>query len=88
MIRGSQRRLWLGLKSSRFGLVPVRRGYDGLEGGQAFWIDEEADAASAARFAADEAFALEGERHLMDGGRSDGEEAPDVGFSGRPRASE
>ena len=55
---------------------------------QAFWVDEEADAASAAWFAADEAFALEGERHLMDGGRSDGEEAPDVGFSGRPSEGE
>ena len=63
-------------------LVPLHRGYDGLKLWQAFWVDEEADAA------ADEAFALEGERHLMDGGRSDGEEAPDVGFSGRPRASE
>ena len=29
-------------------------------------------------------FTLEGEHHLMDGGRSDGEEALDVGFGGRP----
>jgi hypothetical protein len=35
---------------------------------------------AAACLAADEAFALEGERHLMDGRRSDGEEALDVGF--------
>ena len=65
-------------------LVPLHRGYDGLKLWQAFWVDKEADAASAAWFAADEAFALEGEHHLMDGGRSDGEEAPDVGLSGRP----
>jgi hypothetical protein len=50
---------------------------------QDFWVDEEADASSGARFAADEAPALEGEDHLMDRRRSDSEEALDVGFGGR-----
>ena len=70
------------------GLVALHRGYDGLEGRQGFWVDKETDTASAAWFAADEAFALEGEHHLMDGGRSDGEEALDVGFGGRPSEGE
>jgi hypothetical protein len=69
-------------------LVPLHRGYDGLKGWQDFWVDEETDAARAARLAADEAFALEGEHHLMDGRRSDGEEALDVGFGGRPSEGE
>ena len=34
------------------------------------------------------AFSLEGEHHLMDGRRGDGEEALDVGFSGRPSEGE
>lgn len=68
--------------------MALHRGYDGLEGRQGFWVDKETDTASAAWFAADEAFALEGEHHLMDGGRSDGEEALDVGFGGRPSEGE
>lgn len=59
-----------------------------MKGWQDIWVDLEADASSAAGFAADEALALEGEHHLMNRGRGDGEEALDVGFSGRPSEGE
>ena len=59
-----------------------------MKRGQEFWVDEEADASSGAGFAADEAFALEGEHHLMDGRRGHVEEALDVGFGGRPSEDE
>lgn len=64
-------------------LVPLHSGHDGLKGWQDCWVDKETDAASAACLAADEAFALEGEDHLMNGRRSDGEEALNVGFGRR-----
>jgi hypothetical protein len=69
-------------------LVPLHRGDDGLKGWQASWVDKETDATSAACVATDEAFAFEGEHHLMDGRRSDREEALDVGFGRRPPEDE
>jgi len=59
-----------------------------LEGRQNFRVDEETDAAWAACLSGDESFALGGEHHLMDGRRSDGEEALDVGLGGRPSEGE
>ena len=64
-------------------LVPLHRGYDGLEFWQNFRVDAEADASSAAWRSADETLAFEGEHHLMNGRGRDCEEALHVGLGGR-----
>ena len=50
---------------------------------QVFWADEQLDASRDARLAPDQSLTLEGQDHLMDGRRGDGEEALHVGFGGR-----
>ena len=47
-----------------------------------FWGNEEFDASGDAGFTADEAVALKGEDHLVNGGRADAEVALHVGFGG------
>jgi hypothetical protein len=54
-----------------------------LELGQAFGRDEQFDASRDAWLASDESLAFEGQHHLMDRRRADGEEALHVGFGGR-----
>ena len=70
-------------RSSKIRLVPLHRGYDGLEFWQDFWVDAEADASSGAGHSADEALAFESKHHLMNGRGSDREEALHVGLGGR-----
>jgi putative tricarboxylic transport membrane protein len=64
-------------------LVPLHRGYDGLEFWQNFRVDAQADASSAAWRSADETLAFEGEHHLMNGRGSDCEESLHVDLGGR-----
>jgi hypothetical protein len=69
-------------------LLPLHRGYAGLKLWQGFRVDKEADASSAARFAANETKALEGEHHLVYGRRGDRKEALHIGLGGRPSNDE
>jgi hypothetical protein len=50
--------------------------------GEFFWGDEEFDASGDAGLTANQADALEGEDHLVNGGRADAEVALQVGFGG------
>jgi hypothetical protein len=50
---------------------------------QALGRDDQLDASGCAGSSLDQAGAFEGEDHLVDGGRGDAEEAPQVGFGGR-----
>jgi hypothetical protein len=53
-----------------------------LELGQDFGLDDQFNAAATTRLALDQAYAFEGQNHLMNGRRGDGEESLDVGFGG------
>jgi hypothetical protein len=64
-------------------LGPLHSGFDGLKFGQNIRVDAKSDASRDAGLSADQALAFEGEHHLVDGRRRDGEEALHVGFGGR-----
>ena len=75
--------------SSSIQLVPLHRGFDWLreEGGQFFWLDQQFDASSDARFSSDQFFTFEGEHHLVDGWRADTEVPLQIGL-GRSAAED